>query len=286
MAARFVNVHQYAKNLSKTQIDKFAGKKQFSGRTLNFVFNSLNNRDELKEQIISSIEDCYSVSYENPEELKGNLLKIFCKQPSIELKNNINKNENEAEQKYSEINEVLENLAETNTKLDFSLFVSLIGSCEYKYLKQLKIKISETQNKIKNIKEDDYSLLQIIQNLIDQFLKRENITPKLKESFKIKQISKPSMSNENFLKYAQGKYLLLYALLKNDFNLGISYKNINDYLKKVNEEDYKKLIFYELTENNEKSNDLLSQALSIIYSYPELNESISIKKDNEDEDIL
>ena len=282
MAARFANVHQYAKNLSKTEIDKFAGKKQFSGRTLNFVFNSLNNRDELKEQIISAIEDCYSVSYVNPEKLKGDLLKKFCEQPSVELKNNINKNENEAEQKYSEINEVLENLTKTDTKLDFNLFVSLIGSCEYKYLKQLKTKISETQNKIIEVKKDIYSLLQIIQNLIDEFIRRDNITPKLKESFKVKQISKPSMSNENFLKYAQGKYFLLYALLKNDFNFAISYKNINDYLKEANNENYKKIIFYELTENNEKPNDLLNQALSIIYSYPELNESIGYKKDNED----
>ena len=77
------------------------------------------------------------------------------------------------------------------------------------------------------------------------------------------------MSNENFLKYAQGKYFL-------------SYKNINDYLKEANNENYKKIIFYELTENNEKPNDLLNQALSIIYSYPELNESIGYKKDNED----
>ena len=43
-----------------------------------------------------------------------------------------------------------------------------------------------------------------------------------------KQISKPSMSNENYLKYAQGKYLLLYALLQNDFQFSISYKNITD----------------------------------------------------------
>jgi len=42
-------------------------------------------------------------------------LKIFCEKPFIELKNNINKNENEAEKKYSEINEVLENLTKANT---------------------------------------------------------------------------------------------------------------------------------------------------------------------------
>lgn len=42
------------------------------------------------------------------------------------------------------------------------------------------------------------------------------------------------MSNENYLKYAQGKYLLLYALLQNDFQLSISYKNITNYSKSQN----------------------------------------------------
>ena len=89
MAARFANVHQYAKNKYKNEIDKFAGKKQFSGRTLNFVFNSLYNREDIKEQVISAIEDCYSVSYENPNQLKEELLKEFCENPSPELKNKI-----------------------------------------------------------------------------------------------------------------------------------------------------------------------------------------------------
>ena len=53
MAARFANVHQYAKNKYKNEIDKFAGKKQFSGRTLNFVFYSLYNREDMKEQVIN-----------------------------------------------------------------------------------------------------------------------------------------------------------------------------------------------------------------------------------------
>ena len=35
---------------------------QFSGRTLNLVFNSLYNREDMKEQELSVIEDCYSVS--------------------------------------------------------------------------------------------------------------------------------------------------------------------------------------------------------------------------------
>ena len=249
MAARFANVHQFAKKKSKDEVDKFAGKKQFSGRTLNFVFNSLNNRDIFKEQVISAIEDCYAVSYENPDLFKNELLKKFCEPPSVELKNNINKNENEAEQK--------------------NLLVSLIGSYQYKDLKQLKKKVSEIQNKIINIdgKEKDYSLLKIIQNIIEEFLKRENINPKLKESFRVKQISKPSMSNENFLKYAQGKYLLLYALLKNDFSFNMNYRGINDYLKESNnEENPKDSLFYELAENDEGFNDILNQALSVIYS--------------------
>ena len=53
MAARFANVHQYAKNKYKNEIDKFAGKNQFSGRTLNFVFYSLYNREDMKEQVIN-----------------------------------------------------------------------------------------------------------------------------------------------------------------------------------------------------------------------------------------
>ena len=282
MAARFANVHQYAKNKSKNEIDNFAGKKQFSGRTLNFVFNSLSNRDQFNEQIISAIEDCYSVSYEHPEVLKKELLEIFCQNPSPELKNNLNKNENEADQKYSEINELLDHLEKPETNLDFNLLVSLIGSYQYKDLNQLKNKISDIQKKIMNIKEKDYSLLQIIQNVIEEFLSREKITPKLKESFRVKQISKPSMSNEDFLRYAQGKYLLLYALLKNDFNFSMTYRDINIYLKESNKEDNQNdSLFYELAKRDEP-NDLLNQALSVIYSYPEFNEEISLNQDMED----
>lgn len=92
MAARFANVHQYAKAKCKNEIDNFAGKKQFSGRTLNFVFNSLYNRTDFKEQVISAIEDCYAASYKNQNQLKEELLSKFCENPSIELKNNLNKN--------------------------------------------------------------------------------------------------------------------------------------------------------------------------------------------------
>ena len=137
---------------------------QFSGRTLNLVFNSLYNREDMKEQELSVIEDCYSVSYENSNQLKEELLKIFCEKPSPELKNNLNKNEYEVEHKYSEIKEVLDNLEKTGANLDFNLFISLIGSYQYKDLKQLKNKISEVQKKNIIIKEKDYSLLQIIYN--------------------------------------------------------------------------------------------------------------------------
>ena len=106
-----------------------------------------------------------------------------------------------------------------------------------KDLNELKNKIIEIQNNIMKINDKNYSLLQIVQNLITEFIKRENINPKLKESFKSKQISKPSMSNENYLKYIQGKYLLLYTLLKNNFSFSISYKEINNYLKESNVEE-------------------------------------------------
>ena len=105
---------------------------QFSGRTLNLVFNSLYNREDMKEQELSVIEDCYFVSYENSNQLKEELLKIFCENPSPELKNNLNKNEYEVEHKYSEIKEVLDNLEKTGAKLDFNLFISLIGSYQSK----------------------------------------------------------------------------------------------------------------------------------------------------------
>jgi hypothetical protein len=134
-----------------------------------------------------------------------------------------------------------------------------------------------------NIKEKDYSLLQIVQNIIGEFIQRDEILPKMKESFRVKQISKPSMSNEIILKYTQGKYLLLYALLKNGFSFSMAYRDINEYLKESIKEDEQKIsFFYELAENDDKNNDLLNQALSILYSYPELNEEISFNKDNEE----
>ena len=50
IAAKLENVHFEAKKIRKNNLDKFSNK-DFSERTLNFIYNSLINRDKYEEQI-------------------------------------------------------------------------------------------------------------------------------------------------------------------------------------------------------------------------------------------
>ena len=82
IAAKLENVHFEAKKICKNNLDKFSNK-DFSERTLKFIYNSLINRDNYEEQIISAIEDCYSIAYINPKPLTNHLLKEFEKRTFI-----------------------------------------------------------------------------------------------------------------------------------------------------------------------------------------------------------
>ena len=75
----------------------------------------------------------------------------------------------------------MDNLKNSGEELDFNLFVSLIGSYQYKDLKQLKNKITDTQI---NIKDKDYSIFQKIQHIITQYQEKDinRLNNKISES--------------------------------------------------------------------------------------------------------
>ena len=77
LSVRLANIHLSSKNFAKNKIFLFAGQKNFSGRTLKYVYNTIKSRKgNLPEAIISVIEDCYCNSYKIPEEMKNYLIKL------------------------------------------------------------------------------------------------------------------------------------------------------------------------------------------------------------------
>lgn len=64
MPVKLANIHYSSKKFAQNKLQSFAGQKNFSGRSLKYIYNSVDIRNyDLSEAIISVIEDCYSYSY-------------------------------------------------------------------------------------------------------------------------------------------------------------------------------------------------------------------------------
>ena len=57
----------------------------------------------MKNKLISAIEDCYSIAYINPKPLTNHLLKEFEKEPSLKLIQFLKKDEENKNEKYKDI---------------------------------------------------------------------------------------------------------------------------------------------------------------------------------------
>ncbi len=85
-AAKLANVHQIAKKKSFQMKELFAGRRIFSGRSLNFIYNSIFNskkKDNYNQIIKSIIQNCYSYSYINLKELEIELIDTLKKNQKI-----------------------------------------------------------------------------------------------------------------------------------------------------------------------------------------------------------
>ena len=67
-------IHFKCKELSENKNNYIVGKKKFCGRTLLSVINYINkNTSNLKDGIISAINDCYCNCFMNKKEVKKQL---------------------------------------------------------------------------------------------------------------------------------------------------------------------------------------------------------------------
>ncbi len=74
--ARLAKVHHTAKEKSIQMKELIAGRRIFSGRSLNFIYNSIFNskkKDNYNQIIKSIIQDCYSYSYIKTKRIRNRI---------------------------------------------------------------------------------------------------------------------------------------------------------------------------------------------------------------------
>ena len=235
IAIKLANVHFEAKKICKNSLDKFSNK-DFSGRTLKFIYNSIINREKYEEQIISAIEDCYSIAYIIPKELTNQLLKEFEKEPSLNLIQYLKKDEENNNEKYKDILNLLNNFL-NNPSEDFNIsdFINSCGFYTYQNIPDLIKEIDNVLNKIdKNNKY--FAIFKILNNILNEFIERKKVDiqgNRLDDRFLMKEINLPSIGKDKLLKYSQGKFLLN-QFIKNDIFPKIKWIDLADYIKEKN----------------------------------------------------
>ena len=281
IAIKLANVHFEAKKICKNSLDKFSNK-DFSGRTLKFIYNSIKNRENYEEQIISAIEDCYSIAYNDPKKLTNQLLKEFEKEPSLDLIQYLKKDEDNENEKYKDILNLLNNFLK-NPSVDFNIsdFINSCGFYTYQNIPELIKKIDNVLNKIKNYNKY-FTIFKILNNILNEFVERKKIDIqeyRLDDKFLMKEINLPSIAKDKLLKYSQGKLFLLNTLIKNGIFPKIKWIDLFDYLKEKNKN------LFDLCPND---SDDVTNAISIIFIYPQLFPSLYdiAKKDNDINKII
>ena len=134
LGIKFGNIHIYSNELAIKNKEDFAGKKTFSGRSIKFILNTLENKkDNFEEGIISVIQDIYCYPYKKSQsELKEKLVDIFMEKPNNELMQFLRNDEVDVEEKYKQINQYLKNI-ENNPNLSFDMSQFLVTSFSYIY---------------------------------------------------------------------------------------------------------------------------------------------------------
>ena len=142
IAARFASVHNVAKKFSLENLDDFAGKKPFLGTSLKFIYNSIKSKNNnLKDLIISIIEDCYCFSYKkNIDNFKVMLLNAFLKTPETKIIQYLRRDENEIDKRYSFLIKTLEHFKK-DSNIDLKNLINQLGYVQFNHLPNIKTKV-------------------------------------------------------------------------------------------------------------------------------------------------
>jgi len=284
LSIRLSNIHLSSKNFAKDKILLFAGQKNFSGRTLKYIYNTIKSRkDNLPESIISVIEDCYCNSYKEPKEMEKYLIDLFNKkyEKYDEIMNYLKRDEVDTREKYESLYIIMDNFVKDQTPFNQITFLDSFDSVLYKDISEIKKNIEQVINEldVKKIIDHNYIFFRILFNILNSLILIDE-KEKLKEKKCLeKKIIEPIISKKlQSVKFGQNKYLLFKDLLKNDLlNLNIKYEKYNEYEIKIKDNDTIKNPYFELFT---KEGNLISNSVCLSLLYPEI-----LEDDNFDEKI-
>lgn len=263
LAIKLANIHQYSKEFAKDKIQKFAGQKNFSGRSLKYVYNSIEVRNyNIDEAIISVFEDCYCNSYQDPDIMKKELINVFIKQPNDyeDVKNYLKRDCQIFEEQYNVLCNIIGDYVEKQIKFKYKTFLDCLDNLLFKDVKKFKETMTNCFEKLdsKNIIDEHYIFFRIIDNIFSKFKKVDK-----------------NMMNSEIIKCESKNYKLLRKLIEKNFiNFNLLYKNYNIYKNEVNINDIKEPFFELFT----KKINLVVDSISLALIYPELENDDEIIK--------
>ena len=277
LAIKLANIHGEAKEFVKDKIQSFAGQKNFSGRSLKYIFNSINIRKyDLSEAIVSILEDCYSNSYKNPEVLKNELIKKFFKNPINynEIMSYLGRDETDISEKYKQLVTLTEEYIKNQIIFKFTTFLDYLNNMILKDVENYKKEnlgkcLKELENK-KMINEY-YIFLRIIFNILSSIVSKIGDEKKCDNTM----ISDPEISIKiKDMSQAQKKYLLFIKLIeKNYYNFKIVYKEYNSYIDSIKKDNIKRPFFELFT----KEDNIVINSITLGLLYPEIEDDENIK---------
>ena len=277
LAIKLANIHQVAKEfVNKEGVQKFAGQKNFSGRSLKYIFNSIDKKNyDLSEAIVSVLEDCYSNSYKTPREMKEELIqKFFIKAPNYnEIMSYLGRDETDISEKYEPLMTMIDEYVEKQTSFKYKIFLDYLDNLVLKDLEEVKKKFEKSLEKLeeKNIMSEYYIFLRIIYNILTAML----IKTGEENEFAEYKINDTEISKRlDVFNYRQKKYLLLRKLIeKNYYNFEIKYKEYDAYNYSINEDKIEEP-FFELFS---KKKNIVIDSIMLGLLYPKIEENDNIK---------
>ena len=283
LSIKLANIHLTSKNFAKDKLLLFAGQKNFSGRTLKYIYNTISVRkNNLAEAVISVIEDCYCNSYKNPEEMKNKLITSFEEDYNNynEIMNYLKRDEEDTREKYSTIYNIFEKYMKDFSYFKIKDFMDAFNNVLYKDLNEVKNSIKELIEflDLKKINSIYYIFFRILYNISNSLISVEDNEKSKEKKCLEKSIIDPLISQKlKSVKHNQKKYILLYQLIQNDMiNFNIRYENYNDYEMKIKRNEIKNPYFELFT----KKGNLIYNSISLALLYPQI-----ANDDNFDEKI-
>ena len=245
-AIKFANIHHYSNNLVEKNKEDFAGQKNFSGRSLKFIINSLKAEpDNINKGIIRVIQDIYCYPYKKSQiKLKEDLINKFMESPLNELMQFLRNDEVIAKEKYKTIINDLKMIKENpDVSFDMCQFITTTFAYIYKDIKLLIEEIEKCLSSL-DIENINYTYLFLLKIILQNYKERKGSNRDLEKNLKKKNINDLVLSQEDeYLQIPQNLLFVYQALLERKLIKKISFINYFNYLK-----------FFE--DNNESENEV------------------------------